>query len=125
MKDNQQRKHLNKFKKDQDVLLNMQKDKLHDKVRGAQEKKKVEMLDYKHKCMGWTEKHDNIKNKIKDRETKIDIFTKKHKTENELRFQDLSENIDVINDHNFQRNCRLDEKHLALTLMNQDRKMFM
>ena len=83
------------------------------------------MQNYKEKCARLTEKHNNIENKLKNREDKIDIFTKKHKQLNELRFQDLSENLEAINDQNFQRNCKIDEKHLALSLMNQDRKMFM
>lgn len=71
------------------------------------------------------EKHSNIDNKIKERDQRIDIFTKKHKQLNELRFQDFNENKEVLLDQHFQKNCKLDEKHLALSLMNQDRKMFM
>ena len=70
-------------------------------------------------------KHDQIDKKLKEREKQLDIFSKKHKQINELRFQDLSENLDTLNDQNFARNCSIDEKHIALTLMNQDRKMFL
>lgn len=42
------------------------------------------------------EKHSNIDNKLKDREQRIDIFTKKHKELNELRFQDFAENVEVL-----------------------------
>ena len=52
-------------------------------------------------------------------------MAKKSKVNNELRFQDLNENLEMEYDKKFKKNCKLEEKFIALTLMNQDRKMFM
>ena len=42
-----------------------------------------------------------------------------------LVFSDLEDNLEKIKGDLFQRNCQIDEKHIALSLMNSDKKQFM
>ena len=125
LKQKDKQKHMEKAKKEHDKHMKDQCHAFNDKLEKAKQMKKNEQMQFKEKCNEVIEKHRNIDTKIKEREQRIDIFTKKHKQLTELRFQDFAENKEVLQDQNFLRNCKIDEKHLALTLMNQDRKMFM
>jgi len=68
------------------MLLNMNRDKLNEKINKAQEGAKLNKRDYKEKCDQWMDKFKQIDDRIKKRDKNIDIFTKKHKQINELRF---------------------------------------
>lgn len=42
-----------------------------------------------------------------------------------LRFKDNSENMVTLKDQRFLNNCNIVEKHLALSILNQEKKQFM
>jgi|TARA_B110000285_G_C15092796_1_gene600120 hypothetical protein len=46
----------------------------------------------------------------------------KHREIDNLRFEDLNENLDMLKNQNFRRNCSIAEKHIALSVMNTDKK---
>lgn len=77
---------MNKTQKDFKAVTNMKIDKLNEKRNLVAVTRKDEQLKFKEKCQKVQEKHQYIETKLKNREDKIDIFTKKHKQLNELRF---------------------------------------
>lgn len=86
LKQKDKQKHIEKSKKDNEKLLKDNALKFNEKLDHAKKMKKDEQLQYKEKCSKLMEKHKNIDTKIKERDQRIDIFTKKHKQLNELRF---------------------------------------
>ena len=49
----------------------------------------------------------------------------KHRELDNLRFEDLNENLDMLKNQRFRQNCRIDEKHIALSVMNIDKKQYL
>lgn len=52
------------------------------------------------------------------------LFALKHKEIENLRFQDQEENLEYLKNQRYKNNCELDEKHIALSVMNTDKKQF-
>ena len=52
------------------------------------------------------------------------LFALKHKEIDNLRFQDQEENLEYLKNQRYKNNCELDEKHIALSVMNTDKKQF-
>ena len=52
------------------------------------------------------------------------MFSMKHRELEQLRFQDHSENMMMLKNQRYKKNCTLDEKHIALSVMNTDKKLF-
>lgn len=52
------------------------------------------------------------------------MFALKHKEIDNLRFQDQEENLEYLKNQRYKNNCELDEKHIALSVMNTDKKQF-
>jgi len=81
--------------------------------------------DFKEKCEKITKKHSAIDLKIDEAEQRKKIQSLKHREIENLKCQDLSENIDTIKTNKVKRDCQTVEKHLALSIMNNERKNLM
>lgn len=60
--------------------------------------------------------------KVNQAENSKRINSLKHKEIESLRFLDQDENLTAIKTEKFKQNCKIDEKHIALSLMNSDKK---
>lgn len=49
----------------------------------------------------------------------------KHRELDNLRFEDLNENLDILKSEKIKQNLRIEEKHFALTAMNSDKKSYL
>ncbi len=47
-----------------------------------------------------------------------------HKEIESLKFKDQDENLSILKTEKFKRDCKIDEKHIALSLMNSDKKLY-
>jgi len=77
-------------------------------------------------------KHDGIIEKAQKRELQVahkdemmKIRCLKQREIDNLRCMDNSENLDSLKNQNFVKNCQIVEKHLALSILNQEKKQFM
>ena len=82
-------------------------------------------MNFKEKCQKYNQKYRNMDNRLESYEKKLENQARRHKVINELRYNDNQEMQNAIKGRNFERSCDISEKHIALSLMNQDRKMFM
>lgn len=80
---------------------------------------------FKEKCQKYNQKYRNMDTRLESYERRLERQSRKHKVINDLRFNDNREMQDAIKGKNFDKSCDISEKHIALSLMNQDRKMFM
>lgn len=53
------------------------------------------------------------------------LLSLKHREVENLRFEDLNDNLDILKSEKFNKNCKIGEKHLALTAMNNDKKQYL
>lgn len=63
--------------------------------------------------------------KVEHATQKKQIYSLKHRELDNLRFEDLNENLDLLKNQNFRRNCSIAEKHIALSVMNTDKKQYL
>ena len=63
-------------------------------------------------------KHQTIDEKVQRAHDRRQINSMRQKELECLRFDDLGENLGLLTNERFERNCRIDEKHIALSLMN-------
>ena len=50
------------------------------------------------------------------------LLSLKHRELENLKFEDLNDNLEILKSEKFSKNCKIGEKHLALTAMNNDKK---
>ena len=66
-----------------------------------------------------------MEKKVDNAEYKKKIFSLKHREIDNLRFEDLNENLELLKNQKFGRNSKIGEKHIALTAMNFDKKQYL
>ena len=96
--------------------------------------KKMEAIasNVKHVKCKYKEKVDGINDKFRQIDDKIDkaekdkrLYSMKHKELENLKFQDQEENLSALKNQRFRKHQLIDEKHIALSYMNDDKKQFM
>lgn len=67
-------------------------------------------------------KWKQMEKKVQNSEQQKKILCLKHREIENLKFEDLNENLELLKSEKFSKNCKIGEKHLALTAMNCDKK---
>ena len=63
-----------------------------------------------------------MEKKVYNTEQQKKMNSLKHREIENLKFEDLNENLELLKSEKFKQNCKIGEKHLALTAMNSDKK---
>lgn len=78
------------------------------------------------------DKHDEINSqfeqitdRINKKEKDQQIYSMRHRELENLKFQDQNENAQTMKKQRFRQNSLIDEKHITLGFLNNDRKQFM
>lgn len=79
----------------------------------------------KERAASINQKWKQIEKKIGNAQTKKEIYSLKHRELDNLRFEDLNENLEVLKNQNFMQKCKIGEKHMALSAMNSDKRLYL
>lgn len=66
-----------------------------------------------------------MEKKVQNNEQQKKILSLKHREIENLRFEDLNENLEILKSEQWNKKCKIGEKHLALTAMNNDKKQYL
>ena len=66
-----------------------------------------------------------MEKKVQNTEQQKKILSLKHREIENLRFEDLNENLEILKSEKFRQNCKIGEKHIALAAMNNDKKQYL
>lgn len=115
-----QQKRQRQLAKDNQALINVRNEKMEEKNARIQQNFKQERLTMNERNAALKEKFNKMETKVELTNQQRKIFQMKHREMEELRKQDNIENIASLKNSRFDKNCAIVEKHLALSIMNQE-----